>query len=43
MPRKIEFCETLPKTLIGKISKKDLIARETATAQEAKTVSTAGE
>ena len=42
MPRKIEFCETLPKTLIGKISKKDLIARETATAQEAKTVSTAG-
>ncbi|HIC30126.1 MAG TPA: long-chain fatty acid--CoA ligase, partial [Rhodospirillales bacterium] len=26
MPRKIEFRETLPKTLIGKISKKDLIA-----------------
>ena len=43
MPRKIEFRETLPKTLIGKISKKDLIARETATAQEAKIVSTAGE
>ncbi|NQU59977.1 MAG: long-chain fatty acid--CoA ligase [Rhodospirillales bacterium] len=28
MPRQIEFRESLPKTLIGKISKKDLIAEE---------------
>lgn len=28
MPREIEFRETLPKTLIGKISKKELIAEE---------------
>jgi non-ribosomal peptide synthetase component E (peptide arylation enzyme) len=26
MPRQIEFRDTLPKTLIGKISKKDLLA-----------------
>ncbi|MGH6793265.1 MAG: long-chain-fatty-acid--CoA ligase [Methyloceanibacter sp.] len=31
MPRQIEFREALPKTLIGKISKKDLIAEATAT------------
>jgi long-chain acyl-CoA synthetase len=30
MPRKIEFRETMPKTLIGKISKKDLLAEEAA-------------
>jgi len=30
MPRQIEFRETLPKTLIGKISKKDLVAEATA-------------
>ena len=30
LPRKIEFCQTLPKTLIGKISKKDLLAGEAA-------------
>mgnify|MGYP001305831790 FL=1 len=43
MPRQIEFCETLPKTLIGKISKKDLLAEEAAAPKETKTVSTAGE
>lgn len=43
MPRKIEFCGTLPKTLIGKISKKDLIARETAGSPEKEPVSAAGE
>jgi long-chain acyl-CoA synthetase len=30
MPRKIEFRDSLPKTLIGKISKKDLIAEDAA-------------
>lgn len=29
MPRRIEFRETLPKTLIGKVSKKELMAEET--------------
>ena len=38
MPRQIEFRGTLPKTLIGKISKKDLIAREAAGAPVAGTV-----
>ena len=31
LPRQIEFLDTLPKTLIGKISKKELIAEDTAT------------
>ena len=43
MPRKIEFRQTLPKTLIGKISKKDLLAEEAAAPKETKTVSAAGE
>ncbi len=30
MPRKIEFRDSLPKTLIGKVSKKDLIAEDAA-------------
>ncbi len=30
MPRRIEFLDSLPKTLIGKISKKDLLAGEAA-------------
>ena len=34
MPRKIEFREALPKTLIGKISKKDLLAEEAAAPKE---------
>ena len=43
MPRKIEFRQTLPKTLIGKISKKDLLAEEAAAPKETKNVSAAGE
>ena len=35
MPRKIEFRDSLPKTLIGKISKKDLIAEDAAGQSEA--------
>ena len=35
MPRKIEFRDSLPKTLIGKISKKDLIAEDAAGRLEA--------
>ncbi|MCH7935616.1 MAG: long-chain fatty acid--CoA ligase [Proteobacteria bacterium] len=38
MPRRIEFRETLPMTLIGKISKKDLLAEEAAAPKETKTV-----
>ena len=34
MPRKIEFREALPKTLVGKISKKDLLAEEAAAPKE---------
>lgn len=34
MPRRIEFRDSLPKTLIGKISKKDLIAQDAAAARE---------
>ena len=30
MPKEIEFRDELPKTLIGKLSKKELIAEETA-------------
>ncbi|MCH8923403.1 MAG: AMP-binding protein, partial [Planctomycetes bacterium] len=37
MPRKIEFRDSLPKTLIGKISKKDLIAEDAAGRLEAAT------
>ncbi len=43
MPRKIEFRKTLPKTLIGKISKKDLLAEEVATHKETESVSAAHE
>ncbi len=43
MPRKIEFRETLPKTLIGKISKKDLLAEEAAAPKESEPASAAGE
>ncbi len=43
MPRKIEFRETLPKTLIGKISKKDLLAEEAATHRETEPASAAHE
>jgi len=45
MPRQIEFRESLPKTLIGKISKKDLIADEypAPSRAEPKPVSTQGE
>ncbi len=34
MPRQIEFRQSLPKTLIGKISKKDLLAKEAAAPNE---------
>ncbi len=34
-PRQIEFRDTLPKTLIGKLSKKELIAEELAKASAA--------
>ena len=34
-PRRIEFRDTLPKTLIGKLSKKELIAEEMAKASAA--------
>ena len=34
-PRRIEFRDTLPKTLIGKLSKKELIAEEIARAAAA--------
>ena len=34
-PRRIEFRDTLPKTLIGKLSKKELIAEEVAKAATA--------
>ena len=43
MPRKIEFRETLPKTLIGKISKKDLLAEEAVAPKESEPASAAGE
>ncbi len=43
MPRKIEFRETLPMTLIGKISKKDLLAEEAALPKEPEPASAAGE
>jgi long-chain acyl-CoA synthetase len=43
MPRQIEFRDTLPKTLIGKISKKDLIAGEAEAPPETEPVSAAGE
>ena len=43
MPRKIEFRKTLPKTLIGKISKKDLLAEDVATHKETESVSAAHE
>jgi long-chain acyl-CoA synthetase len=36
MPKQIEFREALPKTAIGKLSKKDLIAEETHRAAAAK-------
>ena len=42
MPRKVEFRESLPKTLIGKISKKDLIAEEAAAPSESGPVSATG-
>ena len=42
MPRKVEFRESLPKTLIGKISKKDLIAEEAAAPSESEPVSATG-
>ena len=35
MPREIEFRDALPKTLIGKLSKKELVAEEAAKAQKA--------
>ena len=35
VPRRIEFRDTLPKTLIGKLSKKELIAEEMAKASAA--------
>jgi long-chain acyl-CoA synthetase len=34
-PRKIEFRDELPKTLVGKLSKKELVAEELAKAQPA--------
>ena len=34
LPRQIEFRESLPKTLIGKISKKELVAEDAATTPE---------
>jgi long-chain acyl-CoA synthetase len=34
MPRQIEFRDSLPKTLIGKISKKDLVTQEVAAQRE---------
>lgn len=37
LPRQIEFRDTLPKTLIGKISKKDLLAEEAAAQSDANT------
>jgi long-chain acyl-CoA synthetase len=33
MPREIEFRDALPKTLIGKLSKKELVAEEEAKAK----------
>ncbi len=41
MPGQIEFRDTLPKTLIGKISKKDLLTEETAVEPEPETAQTA--
>ncbi|MFQ5765186.1 MAG: long-chain fatty acid--CoA ligase [Rhodospirillales bacterium] len=43
MPRQIEFRDSLPKTLIGKISKKDLIAEDAAAAREREISAAAGE
>ena len=36
MPREIEFRDELPKTMIGKLSKKELVAEETAKYERAK-------
>jgi long-chain acyl-CoA synthetase len=35
MPREVEIRESLPKTLIGKLSKKELVAEERAKAEQA--------
>ncbi len=43
MPRQIEFRDTLPMTLIGKISKKELIAESTNAPPETEPVTTTGE
>ncbi len=43
LPRQIEFRQTLPKTLIGKISKKELIAEGTATPPETDPITATGE
>ncbi len=42
MPRKIEIRSSLPKTLIGKISKKDLLAEELAAPSEPEAIPAAG-
>jgi len=43
MPRKIEFRDTLPMTLIGKISKKELIAEGANAPPETESVTATGE
>lgn len=43
MPRQIEFREALPKTLIGKISKKDLIAEDAVAVRERDLSAAAGD
>ncbi|MFL9824668.1 AMP-binding enzyme [Rhodoplanes sp. SY1] len=35
MPREIEFRDSLPRTMIGKLSKKELIAEEAARTEKA--------
>ena len=43
MPKQVEFRDTLPRTLIGKLSKKELVAEERAKQEAAKDAGTPGQ